>query len=50
MCVCVCVCVCAVWFNGDKRRDHFNFLIIIIQDEEYKGKIRIYRDNAAVLT
>jgi hypothetical protein len=29
-----------------RRPDHFNFWILIIEDEEYKGEIRIHRDNA----
>ena len=29
-----------------RRLDHFNFRNLIIQDEEYKGEIRVHRDNA----
>jgi hypothetical protein len=29
-----------------RRIDHFKFWILIIQDEEYKGEIRVHRDNA----
>jgi len=43
--ICVCVCVCFVLMKT-RRLDHFNFWILIIQDEEYKGEIRVHRDNA----